>query len=155
MAVVWIESITDRTQADVDRVLELNAKIEAKTATPAEIAEYATDLKGALNRSDLERICNNINILIDTLQLQLTPLVVPELPKVSFYQSIVTYTQAIRNAYMVHTDTPQTPAMPLNSFSKINDIEHILQDVYNIIISNFHYYCGAGLYAGCSIGLLE
>ena len=28
MAVVWIESITDRTQADVNRVLELNAKIE-------------------------------------------------------------------------------------------------------------------------------
>lgn len=48
--------ITDRTQSDVDRVKYLAQRITKGTATDAERAEYLTDLKGAYNASDLNRV---------------------------------------------------------------------------------------------------
>ena len=51
----FIRLITDRTQADVDRARELAAKGWAGMTTE-EQAEYSTDLKGAYNASDLNRV---------------------------------------------------------------------------------------------------
>ena len=71
-----------------------------------------------------------------------------------FFNQILSDVDAIRNAYMVHANTPDTPAKPLNDFQKWNDIEKILYDVYEILLNNFNYYCGNEIYAGDEMGLL-
>ena len=44
--------ITDRTQADIDRVKELTAKARSGTWTEEEQAEWAAGMKGALSYTD-------------------------------------------------------------------------------------------------------
>lgn len=48
--------ITDRTDADVSRRAYLKERVENETATGEEIAEWLTDLKGAYNYSDWNRV---------------------------------------------------------------------------------------------------
>ena len=55
----WTEPVTDRTIEDVNLVKQLNQF----TQNPASL--WYNDLKGALNRSDLIRIGNNIGILLE------------------------------------------------------------------------------------------
>ena len=57
--VEWIEPITDRTQEDVDLVKQLNQFSQ----NPEDM--WYNNLKGALNRSDLLRIGNDIGILLE------------------------------------------------------------------------------------------
>lgn len=59
--------ITDRTQADVDRVAELKAKWLAGTITAEERTEWLAGLKGAYNYTDLNRIGNTVKYLADAL----------------------------------------------------------------------------------------
>lgn len=153
--ILWKEPITDRSQEDVERVIYLHNVVIKGTATDEEIAEYATDLRGALNKSDLERITNNIRLIDEVLQTNLSILDVPEIPTVSFFMNLLQNVQKIRDAYMTYSSTPETPEQPLNDYKKWNDIEKILQDVYKILNSNFFYYCSGGLYSGGDIGLLE
>jgi hypothetical protein len=110
-------------------------------------------MRGALNVSDLSRIQNNIQILIDVLEINTTVAEIPEFINTSFLDNIIKNVELIRKAYMIYTHTPKTPSHPLNTFSKWNDLEKILDDVYTILNSNFHYHCG-DIYAGESIGLL-
>lgn len=54
----WLTPITNRTQNDVDnaiRILKQNA---------LQNSNYTTDLKGCLNKSDMERMLGNVNFLI-------------------------------------------------------------------------------------------
>lgn len=152
--ILWKEPITDRSQEDVERVIYLHDVVIKGKATDEEIEEYTTDLKGALNKSDLERITNNIRLIDEVLQTNLTILDVPEIPTVSFFLNLLQNVQFIRDSYTTYTTTPQTPKQPINSYQKWNDIEKILQDVYKILNSNFFHYCGGGLYSGGEIGLL-
>ena len=150
---LWVDAVTDRSLKDVERVKELLEK-GWKYFTDEEKNEWSGDLKGALNLSDLVRIQNNIQLLSDVLEIDLMVDVVPELPNEPFYEQLITNVEAIRNAYCIHADTPKTPEAPLNTYSKWNDIEKILQDVYRILLNNFHYYCGNEIYAGDATGLL-
>lgn len=59
--------ITDRTAKDVERVQELARKIANKVATTDEITEYLTDLKGAYNASDLNRVGRAVKYLQEKL----------------------------------------------------------------------------------------
>lgn len=59
--------IFDRTQADVDRVKELNAKAMAGTLTSAERTEWASNMKGAYNSSDVNRVCKAVRYISDKL----------------------------------------------------------------------------------------
>lgn len=151
--ILWMETVTDRTQSDVNRVLELLEK-GWKNFTEDEKVEWNAGMKGTLNYSDLERIQNNTQLLSDVLELNLTVEEIPGLPTDSFFDSIIRNTEVIRGAYCIHAATPVTPAAPLNTFSKWNAIEAILLDVYEILLNNFHYYCGTDVYAGDNIGLL-
>ena len=67
----WKNAVTDRTQSDVERVLELLKK-GWHSFTEEEKETWQKGLKGALNRSDLERIQNNVQLLSDVLELDLT-----------------------------------------------------------------------------------
>lgn len=151
--ILWRDAVTDRSQSDVERVRELLQK-GWKNFAAIEKEEWEGDLKGALNTSDLERIQNNVQLLSDVLELGLSVAAVPELPGESFYDQLLVNVEAIRNGYCVHADTPKTPAAPLDTYQKWNDIEHILLDVYKILLNNFHYYCGGEIYAGNETGLL-
>lgn len=150
---LWIETITDRKASDIERVRELLVK-EWKNFSEEEKEEWRAGMKGCLNRSDLERIQNNIQLLADVLELGIATKDIPEIPSKPFYDEILINVEAIRNAYCIHSDTPNTPSEPLNSFQKWNDIEKILADVHEILLNNFFYYCGNELYAGESMGLL-
>lgn len=55
--------ITDRTQADVDRVKELTAKARTGTWTEEEQQEWAAGMKGALSYTDYSRIESGIKEL--------------------------------------------------------------------------------------------
>nr|DAG70022.1 MAG TPA: hypothetical protein [Caudoviricetes sp.] len=150
---VWMQTVTDRSQSDADRVLELLQK-EWNNFNVDEKKEWIAGMKGALNRSDMQRIQNNTKLLSDVLELNLTVADVPEHPNETFLSSIITNTEIIRNAYVIHTDTPETPSMPVNTYQKLNDIEKILDDVYGILLNNFHYYCGTEVYAGEETGMI-
>ena len=150
---LWKNAVTDRTQSDVERVLELLKK-GWQSFTHEEKETWQNGLKGALNRADLERIQNNVQLLSDVLELDLVVEDIPEIPMADFYNTLAANVEAIRGAYCIHADTPPTPPAPLNTFQKWNDIEKILLDVYEILMNNFSYYCGGEIYAGDTSGLL-
>lgn len=151
--ILWLETVTDRSQSDINRIRELLEK-GWQNFTEEEKTEWSNGIKGALNMSDLERIQNNIQLLSDVLEIGLAVSTVPELPTESFFDQIIQNTEDIRNAYCIHASTPVTPQEPLNTYQKWNDIERILTDVYTILLNNFYYYCGNEIYAGDSTGLL-
>lgn len=151
--ILWMDAITDRSLRDVNRVKELLEK-GYENFSDEEKEEWSGNMKGSLNYSDLERIQNNIQLLSDVLELDLQVDFVQELPNEVFFDQLISNVEAIRNAYCTYETTPKTPEVPLNTFSKWNDIEQILLDVYKILLSNFHYYSGRELYAGDTTGLL-
>ena len=57
--------ITDRTQADVDRVKELTAKARTGTWTEEEQQEWAAGMKGALSYTDYSRLENGMKELAE------------------------------------------------------------------------------------------
>ena len=56
--------ITSRTQSDIQYRAELRERYINRTATSAEIAEWATGLKGAYNASDLNRVESAVAYLV-------------------------------------------------------------------------------------------
>lgn len=131
----WKNAVTDRSQNDIERVRELFKK-GWQNFTQTEKDEWLNGIKGALNKIDLERIQNNIQLLSDALELNLTVDAIPEIPKANFYNMLVKNVEAIRGAYYIYKSTPLTPELPLNTYQKWNDIEKILLDVYENIQNN-------------------
>lgn len=151
----WIEPITDRCQNDVERLRQLQT-LGIIGMSEKQLLEYREGMRGALNRTDLERVENNIQILVDVLELDAWSNIgnVPEFPTEDYFEQILSNVAAIRGAYCIHQTTPATPGMPLNTWQKWNDIEQILYDVHEILCNNFHYYCGEGLYLDEETALL-
>ena len=67
---LWQKAVTDRTQSDVERVLELLEK-GWQNFSDAEKSEWNGGLKGALNVSDWLRIQNNVCLLKEVLELDM------------------------------------------------------------------------------------
>lgn len=160
-----MEWIYDRTQEDVDRAIYLNQKYISGTITDEEKAEWQSDLKGALNASDLNRIEGNIAELAnaiakEVLSFKVESIVTKQwsgagLPRVSDFLRIRTNVQALRDAWYTTGTTPDTPDPPLNYFEKINDIERILHDLYTTYVNTIrsYDYCGE-FYAGEEVGYI-
>lgn len=151
----WEPPVTDRMQADVNYAKELIA-IGWNNMTVEQRTEYLAGIKGCINTSDLSRIENNIQILIDVLELDKTSHVgaVPEFPTANYFFDMKLNVAAIRAAYCVHADTPEVPELPYNTWQKYNDIEKILTDVYEVVSAQMNYYAGTEIYAGDTVGLL-
>lgn len=162
MNVGELEFVYDRTQEDVNRVIELNKKYLNGTITQDEIREWNNGLngrpglKGAFNLSDINRIEGNIDIIskvfiifVNTKKWELG-----DTPRVSDYQRIRENTEKIHSLSFVRSDTPEVPDSPLNTYQKWNDIEKILYDAYDIYIRlrNSYYYCDTEIYSGEGIG---
>lgn len=150
--------VYDRTQKDVERVVELNYKYLEQTITDAEKAEWAAGMKGALNISDINRIEENTALLAAffAVTVNTKKWTTGDIPRESDYQRIRDNVQAVRRSWNVLGGTPATPTQPLNTYQKWNDIEQILNDLlatYNRTM-NAYYYIGDELYAGEGIGIL-
>lgn len=128
--------VIDRTQEDVEQ------------KTP----------KGYINASDLERVESNAELIAGYIA---APISVKkdwktgDLPRASDFKRISDNVEKIRSSYVIRADTPQTPAHPLNTWQKWNDLERILYDVFWIYINNYNNkdYCGE-ISAGEEIGVI-
>lgn len=127
----WITPIIDRTQADVNLVLEYD-NIGYNNLTPEQKAVWNAGMKGALNASDLNRIENNIQYLASILELYnlniKTNWQMSDVPRNNDFNRILSNLNALKDKFHLKYDIslPETPNLPLNSYEKINDIENIL-----------------------------
>ena len=151
---VWQKPVTDRSQEDVDHARQI-LSMDWEGMEDAWKTEYLAGLKGCLNREDLERIENNIQILLDVLEIDAASGVgkVPDIPDTGYFARIKENVSYIRAAYCIHETTPPVPELPYNTWQKYNDLEQILADVYEVVSAQFHYYAGE-LYAGDLTGLV-
>lgn len=153
----WITPVTDRTAEDVERAKYLMEK-GYPNLTASEKAEWDAGLKGCLNRSDIDRILNNIELLAEVLELNIPHWAsIPYTPVIEDFSYYILFpVQTIRSSYSVYDDTPPAPSTSTKhpTWKTINDIEQILLDVYTIIMSNFYYDSSDQIEMGDEVGLI-
>ena len=111
--------ITNRTEADVSRWRELRDKGYA-SMTAAERKEWDGGLKGAYNATDLNRVGEALNYLLERLSTASylaadtftakTNWVASDVPTASDLSAYLRYVSTIREAMAQFPDTPPTPA---------------------------------------------
>ena len=153
-----LDLITNRTQADVDRVAQLTGRVSAGTATAAELAEWQSDLKGAYNASDLNRVGAAVAYVAVRLNgygyaVTVSPKqdwTASDIPTAGQMAAYLRDVAALRGAISVMASTPQTPdsSSGLN-WREANNIEQILLDVDELLtrMAAAWFYSGE-LYAG-------
>lgn len=149
--------VFDRTQEDVDRVLELQKKYIDGTITDDEKKEWNDGIKGAINISDINRIEENIDAISSVISVKtvVKSWEMGNIPNASDYRRILSNVQKICEGWAVLPDTPEIPKQPLNTYQKWNDIEHILYDVYYLYnTTSAHLYYGGEISAGEGIGII-
>lgn len=149
--------ITDRTQADVERVRYLAAKGWANMSEE-EQAEWSAGLKGAYNASDLNRVGAAVayvagrftalgySVEVETKQNWF----VSDIPTASEMVAYLNSVSYLRSVVSVFHTTPEVPEDTEGlTYTEANNIEQILLDL-DLIIKNIiaaWYYSGE-LYAG-------
>ena len=140
--------ITDRTQADVDLVAQLSA-ITWADMSDAQKTSWQSNLKGAYNASDLNRVGNAILYIAG--RLEDAGYAVPVNPKIDWLESDIPTesgmaryladVEAIRSALTVPASVPGTPAdMDGLTYEEANDIERILLAVDALITNMIDAY---------------
>lgn len=150
--------ITDRTQADVERVAYLVGKVSAGTATEAEKTEWASDLKGAYNASDLNRVGAAVAYVAGRLTgygyvVSVSPRQDWQVADIPTQESMTAYladVAALRAALTVAAGTPEVPEdMERLTWQEANNIEQILVDVDKLLTRMAAAWLYSGeLYAG-------
>ena len=151
--------ITDRTQADFERWRTLRDK-GFDAMTEAERAEFAGDMKGAYNASDLNRVGYALNYLKNRLTQAgyllgiefdaVTNWAENEIPTGEQFTEYIKAVETIRAALARKSTTPRTPAdVGGLDIQGANDIEQILLDVEDQINKMLlsRVYC-AEVYSG-------
>lgn len=140
--------ITDRTQADVDYVIRLSQK-GWSGMTAEEKAEWESDLKGAYNASDLNRVGNAVNYVAGRLEdagytVSVNPKIdwlESDVPTESSMEQYLKNVETIRNTLTVPSNTPNVPAdMEGLTYEEANDIERILLAVDALITNMINAY---------------
>lgn len=153
-----MQLITDRVQADVDRVAQLAGRVSAGTATAAELAEWQSDLKGAYNASDLNRVGAAVAYVAGRLNgYGYTVTVNPkqdwtgsDIPTAGQMAAYLRDVATLRGSIAVMASTPPTPDSASGlTWREANDIERILLDVDELLtlMAAAWFYSG-DLYAG-------
>lgn len=153
-----MQLITDRVQADVDRVTALAGRVSAGTATAAEQTEWSSDLKGAYNASDLNRVGAAVAYVAGRLKgygyvVSVSPRQDWQVTDIPTPESMTAYladVAALRAVLTVAADTPAVPEdMERLTWKEANDIEQILVDVDELLtrMAAAWFYSG-DLYAG-------
>lgn len=151
--------VTDRTQADVERVKALAAKgFSAMTAD--EQAEWLAGMKGAYNASDMNRVGTALNYLAGRLAsicgksvawTAKTDWAVTDIPAASQAETYRRQIQDIRDALAYPAGTPDAPQLGRLTYTDANNIERILKLCEELIdnITKAFRYTGA---AECAAG---
>ena len=151
--------VTDRTQADVERVQALAAKGFA-SMTAGEQAEWLAGMKGAYNASDLNRVGTALNYLAGRLaplcgkniqwsaktDWSMTDVITA--PQAAVYRKQI---QDVRDALTYPDGTPAVPEIALLTYAGANDIERILticETLVDNVINAFRYTGAAECTAG-------
>lgn len=143
MSTIIDDLVTDRTQADVERVKALAAKGFA-AMTAAERAEWLTGMKGAYNASDLNRVGTALNYLAGRLGPICGKIITWTAKTDWAVTDIITDTQAetyrqqiqdIRDALAYPAGTPDAPQMKRLTYTGANDIERILTICEELIVN--------------------
>lgn len=135
--------ITNRTQADVDRVKELAAKGWANMTT-SEQAEWLAGMRGAYNYTDLNRVELAVQTLAEILGVTVTVKTNWQATDVPKQADMNRYLDNIRKLRAMNTILSTTPVAPVNmaglTYRTANDIEQILVDIERHISTWFR--CG-------------
>lgn len=145
--------ITDRTQADVDRVRYLSRRINAGTATAAELEEYGGAMKGSYNAEDLNRVGAAVEYVANRLReygyaVNVQPKTdwrAGEIPTAAELETYRGNVAALRSVLPVGKNTPETPtSLERLTYQKANDLERILLDIDRLItnITLAWFYAG-------------
>ena len=145
--------ITDRTQADVERVRQLSRRISTGAATAEEIAEYGGAMKGSYNAEDLNRVGAAVEYVANRLReygysVTVTPKTDWRAGEIPTAEQLETYrgnVAALRAVLPVGKSTPETPnSMERLTYQKANDLEQILLDIDRLItnITLAWFYAG-------------
>lgn len=135
--------VTDRTQADVERVKALSAKGFA-AMTAAERAEWLAGMKGAYNAADLNRVGTALNYLAGRLGpicgkvitwTAKTDWAVTDIATASQAETYRQQIQDIRDALAYPAGTPDAPQMKRLTYTGANDIERILTICEELIVN--------------------
>lgn len=147
---IIVTLVTDRTQADVERVRELAAKGFA-AMTAAEQAEWLAGMKGAYNASDMNRVGTALNYLAGRLGTicgrsiawsAKTDWAATDIATASQAAEYRQHIQDIRNALTYPAGTPDAPSLNHLTYASANDIERILtlcETLIDNIIKAFRY----------------
>lgn len=135
--------VTDRTQADVERVKALAAKgFSAMTAD--ERAEWLAGMKGAYNASDMNRVGTALNYLAGRLGPICGKIITWTAKTDWAVTDIITASQAaeyrrqiqnIRDALAYPAGTPDAPQLARLTYTGANDIERILKLCEELIVN--------------------
>ena len=143
MSTIIDNLITDRTQADVERVRELAAKGFA-AMTAAERAEWLAGMKGAYNASDLNRVGTALNYLAGHLGPICGKIITWTAKTDWSVTDIITASQAaeyrrqiqnIRDALAYPAGTPDAPQLGRLTYTDANNIERILKLCEDLIVN--------------------
>lgn len=151
--------VTDRTQADVERVKALAAKGFA-AMTADEQAEWLAGMKGAYNAADLNRVGTALNYLAGRLGAicgrsitwtAKTDWAATDIITASQAEAYRKQVQSIRDALAYPEGTPDAPELGRLTYTGANDIERILALCEELIdnITKAFRYTGA---AECATG---
>lgn len=135
--------ITNRTQADVERVRKLAEKGFA-AMTADEQAEWLAGMKGAYNASDLNRVGTALNYLAGRLGsicgksitwTAKTDWAVTDIITASQAETHRKQIQDIRDALAYPAGTPDSPQLAHLTYTGANDIERILKLCEALIVN--------------------
>lgn len=152
MALSDFNLITDRTQEDVERYVELKAK-GLHGMTEAEKAEWETELKGAYNNTDMNRVESAAEYVANRLVeagYGVIPIVKkdwletdkPTLEDLKRYMKNIS---DIRAAFTTFETTPEAPSTERRlSFQEANAMEQILIDIDDLVskMARAYFYSG-------------
>lgn len=148
--------VTDRTQADANRVKALNRRIQKDgldSLTEAEATEWLAGMKGAYNAQDLNRVGGAVRYLADVLHGYGYQAEVEvkqdwareDFPKEALMQAYLDNVKALIASYYTLPNTPEPPeSMNKLNWQGANDIEKLLVDIKEIIrrMEGGFRYCG-------------
>lgn len=142
--------IFDRTQADVDKAIELRAN-KVKKFIPLSEEEIAAMNRGAFTLDTMNRIeekQEELKNLLNGLGYFNTDIITKTWTAQNRFDSsdlqrIFSNTQRLKEAFFEYPDTPKTPAAKYH-FENINAVEKILNDLDLMISEVESYYreCG-------------
>lgn len=141
----------ERAAQDLSQVSTLKWKIKSRTATQEEWTEWLSNLKGAYNTADLNRVGGAVQYIADMLTdcgyaVDVSPKTDWARADIPTPAQMETYRQnviKVRAALSVFSTTPAVPGnMNKLTYQEANDIEKILVDVERLIdnmVASFIY----------------